>query len=145
MNNSTRTFKDKQQFLAWLRSSGLKGEMESLITAAQDEALNSRYHHRNIMKQPTDSKCRMCYKGEHKHTVVGCTTLAPSEYTNRHSNVAGYIHWTVCEHGVTGYCLILRTYTWKGKKCQRYRNYVGCTGCHRSNSTIKPTWCGTAW
>jgi len=39
----------------------------------------------------------MCYKAEEhiKHIVVGCTTLMPSEYTNRHSMVAGYIHWTI--------------------------------------------------
>jgi len=28
---------------------------------------------------------------------VGCTTLAPSEYTDRHNKVPGYIHWTVCK------------------------------------------------
>jgi len=75
--------------------------MESLITAAQDQALNARYHQRNIKKQPNDSKCRMCYKAEYtEHIVVGCTTFAPSEYTNRQSKVAGYIHWTTCEHMV---------------------------------------------
>jgi len=52
------------------------------------------------MKQPTDSKCRKCYKAEEhmKDIVVGFTTLAQSEYTNRHNRVAGYIHWTVCKH-----------------------------------------------
>jgi len=51
------------------------------------------------MKQPTDSKCRLCCKAEHtKHFVAGCTTLAPSEDTNRHHKVAGYIHWTVGKH-----------------------------------------------
>ena len=41
----------------------------------------------------------MCYKAEHiKHTVTRCTTLVPSEYTNRHNKVAGYIHWTICKH-----------------------------------------------
>jgi len=46
------------------------------------------------MKQPNDSKHRMCCKAEEhiKHEVAGCTTLVPSEYTNRHNNVAGYIH-----------------------------------------------------
>ena len=35
----------------------------------------------------------MCYNTEHvKHIVAGCTTLAPSEYANRHSKVAGHIH-----------------------------------------------------
>ena len=57
--------------------------MESLVIAAQDEALNTRYHLRNIMKQPIDSKCRMCYKAEEHitHIVVGCTTVVPSEYS----------------------------------------------------------------
>jgi len=51
------------------------------------------------MKQPTD-KCRMCYKTEEhiKHIVTGCTTLVPSEYTNRHNKVAGYLYWTICKH-----------------------------------------------
>jgi len=26
------------------------------------------------------------------------TKLMPSEYTNRHSKVAGYIHWTIWRH-----------------------------------------------
>jgi hypothetical protein len=55
---------------------------------------------RNIMMQSIDSKCRMCYKAEEciKHSIAGCTTLAPSEYTKRCNNVAGYIHWTICKH-----------------------------------------------
>jgi hypothetical protein len=42
----------------------------------------------------------MCYKAEEhiKHIVAGCTTLAPSKYTNRHNRLAGYIHWTICKH-----------------------------------------------
>jgi hypothetical protein len=73
---------DKEKSLAWLCSSGLEGEMESLIIAAQDQALSTHYHHRNIMKQPVDSICRMCYNAEQhiKHTVAGCTTYAPSAY-----------------------------------------------------------------
>jgi len=44
----------------------------------------------------------MCYKAaEHmKHIVAGCTTLAPSEYINRHNKVAGYIHWMIYKHVV---------------------------------------------
>jgi hypothetical protein len=42
----------------------------------------------------------MCYRAqEHvKHTVVGCTTLAPSEHTNKYNAVAGYINWAICKH-----------------------------------------------
>ena len=57
--------------------------MASLVIAAQDGALNSRYHQRNIMKQPSDSKCRMCYKAEEHitHIVAGCATVVSSEYS----------------------------------------------------------------
>jgi hypothetical protein len=47
---------DKEKSLAWLCSSGLKGQMKSLIIAAQNQALNMHYYQRNIMKQPVDSK-----------------------------------------------------------------------------------------
>ena len=46
---------DKGESLAWLCSSGMKGGTESLTTARQDQALNTLYHHRNIMEQPSDS------------------------------------------------------------------------------------------
>ena len=59
---------DKEKSMAWLCTSHLMGETGSLITAAQDRALNTHYQQRNIMKQPNDSKCRMCYKTKHiKH------------------------------------------------------------------------------
>jgi len=49
----------------------------------------------------------MCSKAEHiEHTVAGCTTLAPSEYTNRHNKMASYIHWMICKH--KGYRLLSR-------------------------------------
>jgi hypothetical protein len=70
---------NKEKSLAYLCSSGLKGEMESLTIAAQDQALNTHcYRQRNIMKQPTDSKCRMSCKAEEdiKPIVAGCTMLS---------------------------------------------------------------------
>ena len=57
--------------------------------------MSSEEHH----AQPTDSNCRMrCRAEEHIKHIVGCTTLAPSEYTNRHDKVAGCKHWTICKH-----------------------------------------------
>jgi len=29
---------------------------------------------------------------------VGCTTLAPSEHTNKYNKVVGYIYWTTRQH-----------------------------------------------
>jgi hypothetical protein len=65
----------KERSLVWLCNSGLQGETKSFIIVAQDQVLRMHYHQRNIMKQPVDSKCRMCYKAEQhmKHTVAGCT------------------------------------------------------------------------
>jgi hypothetical protein len=91
---------DKEKSLVWLCRSGLRGETEILIIAAQDQALNkyvlsSEEHH-------------VCYKAEHiEHIVVGCTTLSPSEYTKRHNKMAGYIHWMLCKH--RGYRLLTGT------------------------------------
>ena len=43
----------------WMKHTGLKGETEGLITAAQDQALNTRYYSRHIIKQGTTDRCRM--------------------------------------------------------------------------------------
>jgi hypothetical protein len=59
---------DTEKSLAWLCSSGLEGEMGSLIIAAQDQAHNTHYHHRNIMKQPVES--RMCYNAEQHINIL---------------------------------------------------------------------------
>jgi len=40
---------DKENSLVWLCRSGLKGETEILIIAAQDQALNMCYHQSNTM------------------------------------------------------------------------------------------------
>ena len=69
------------------------------MIAAQGQVFNTRYHQRDIAKQPNYNKHRMCFKaGLMEHSVMGCTILAPSEYTNRHNTVVGYIQWTVCKH-----------------------------------------------
>ena len=43
----------------WMKHTGLKGETEGLITAAQDQALNTRYYSKHIIKQGTltDAEC----------------------------------------------------------------------------------------
>ena len=49
------------------------------------------------MKQPTDSKCRMCCKAEEQITyiVAGCTTFAPSEFSK---HVGLQVTDKYCEH-----------------------------------------------
>jgi hypothetical protein len=43
---------DKEKSKVWLCCSRLKGEIENLIIAAHNKALNTRYRQRNIMQQP---------------------------------------------------------------------------------------------
>jgi len=94
-----KTYVDQKLTNGWLKSAGLKGETESLIIAAQDQALNTRYHKKIILKQNIDSKCRICNQQDEtiSHIISGCTVLAPKEYTERHNKVASYIHWMMCK------------------------------------------------
>ena len=45
----------------WMKHNGLKGEIEGLITAARDQALNTRYYSKHVIKQDTTDQCRMCH------------------------------------------------------------------------------------
>ena len=42
---------DVELSFQWMKHTGLKGETEGLITAAQDQALNTRYYSKHIIKQ----------------------------------------------------------------------------------------------
>lgn len=83
----------------WLLSSGLKGETEGLIMAAQDQSLATN-NYKKIMGLTSDNTCRLCKKQIETvdHIISGCEVLANNEYTHRHNNVARYIHWTMCKH-----------------------------------------------
>ena len=85
--------------MKWLTNGRLKGETENLLVAAQDQALNIRYHQKHILGTSVKSVCRLCLKAkEHiSHIVAGCEVLAPVEYLQRHNKVAGYIHWRICK------------------------------------------------
>lgn len=47
---------------SWLKYGDIKGEKGSLLTATQDQLLNTRYHELKTLKTSSDGHCRMCKK-----------------------------------------------------------------------------------
>ena len=66
----------------WLRVGDLKKETESLITAAQDQALRAHVIKENVEYQSLSALDRMCGKcqGNVEHIVCGYRMLAQRDY-----------------------------------------------------------------
>ena len=77
----------------------LKIQTESLLCAAQKQALRTNYLKFYIDKTANSPLCRMCgNKGETvQHIICECEKLAQKEYKRRHDNVARRLHWDLCE------------------------------------------------
>jgi len=80
-NNNAHSFE-------WLINYDLKTETESLIFAAQDQAVNTKYYNSHILGW-TDSSCRFCSCGNETdaYIVSGCSNLAGTLYKKRHDAV----------------------------------------------------------
>jgi len=89
-NNSAHSFE-------WLIRSDLKIETKSLIFAAQDQTLNTKYYNSHILGG-TDSSCRLCSCGNQTvaYIVSGCSSLAGTSYKKRHDVVGHQLHWCLC-------------------------------------------------
>ena len=72
-NDETRT---------WLKEGKLKRETESLIIAAQDQAIRTNYVKATIDRSQDDPKCRMFKQNNEtiSHIVSGCPKLAQKGY-----------------------------------------------------------------
>ena len=83
----------------WLQNSNLKPPTEALITAAQDQALRTKWYNANILKTSKDATCRRCGRFDETvaHIISGCPELAQGVYLHRHNAVASYLHWTLCQ------------------------------------------------
>ena len=91
---------DVELSFEWMKQAGLKGETEGLIGAVQDQALNTRYYSKHIIKQGTTDRCRMYHTQPEtvEHIISGCQTLAVGQYLNRHNQVAAQLHLDICRH-----------------------------------------------
>jgi hypothetical protein len=66
----------------WLKFGDIKGETESTIVAAQDQAMNTNYFKNKILKEEIYSKSWFCQKHEETtdYLTPGCPILADDEY-----------------------------------------------------------------
>jgi len=90
---------DIEQSCRWLKSGEIKGETESKIVAAQDQANSTNYFKNKILKEETESKCRLCKQHEETidHLTSGCPILVKNEYLMRHDKVCTHLHYSICK------------------------------------------------
>ena len=89
---------DKDRTWEWMRKSNLKVETETLILAAQEQALRTNAVKCNIDRTKYSPLCRLCGELSESvtHLVCGCKVLAQKEYKRRHDNIARIVNWMLC-------------------------------------------------
>ena len=95
---TTTTTSNNNKTWTWLRKGNLKRETESLLKAAQDNAIRTNLIKARIDKTQQNSKCRLCGDRDEKinHIISECSKLAQKEYKARHDWVVKVIHWEMC-------------------------------------------------
>ena len=88
-----------QKTWTWLRKGNLKRETESLLIAAQDNAIRTNHIKAKIDKTQQNCKCRLCGDRDEtiNHIISECSKLAQKEYKARHDWVGKVIHWEMCK------------------------------------------------
>ena len=99
LRNLDEKLVDIEQSYRWLKSDDIKGETESTIVAAQDQAISTNYFKKKILKEEIESKCRLCK--QHEETIdnltSGCLILAKNEHFMRHDKVCTHLHYSICK------------------------------------------------
>ena len=77
-----------------LRKGNLKRENESLLIAAQNNAIMTNH----IKSTQQNSKCRLCGDRNEtiNHVIIQCSKLAQKENKRRHDSAGKEIHWKLC-------------------------------------------------
>jgi lipopolysaccharide export LptBFGC system permease protein LptF len=72
----------EEDMFLWLSKGDLKVETESEIVAAQNQALQTKYHATKILQTEKDSKCRLCHQFEETvdHIMAACPILVKEQY-----------------------------------------------------------------
>ena len=88
-----------EKTLTWLRKGNFKRETESLLIAAQNNAVRTNNIKTRIDKTQQNSKCRLCGNKDEtiNHMISGCRKLAQNDYKTRHDWVGKVIHSEMCK------------------------------------------------
>ena len=94
----TEGMKDQRRW-QWLKTGELKQETESLICAAQEQALRANAIKSGIDHQGVYPLCRLCKEKVESVTHIGssCSVLAGKQYTKRHYKLGKKVHWLLCK------------------------------------------------
>ena len=83
----------------WLTKWNLKRETESLLIAAQDNAVRANHIKTRIDKTQQNSKCRLCGDRDEtfNHIISECSKLVQKMYKTWHDWVGKVFHWEMCK------------------------------------------------
>ena len=77
----------------------MEGETETEIIAAQNQALQIKYHATKILRTETDSNCILCQQFDEtaEHIISACPIVAQEQYLNRYDTVCAQLHFNICK------------------------------------------------
>ena len=83
----------------WLKACELKRESESLICAAQEQALRTNAVKNGIHHQDVSPLYRLCKEKVENvtHIVSLCFVLAGNQYRKRRGKLGKKVHWLLCK------------------------------------------------
>ena len=83
----------------WQRKGNLKRETESLLIAAQNNAMRTNHIKARIDKTQQNCRYRLCGDRDEtiNHIISECSKLAQKEYKTRHDWVGKVIHRELCQ------------------------------------------------
>ena len=88
----------REKTWTWLRKGNFKRETESLLIAAQNNAIRTNHIKARIGLTQQNGKCRLGgNRDETINHISECSKLEQKEYKTRHNWVGKMIHWEMCK------------------------------------------------
>lgn len=94
-NELNQDYVDLEASNKWLTQADLFLETEGFMIAIQDQVIATANHRKYILKEANvNDACRRCNEAPEtiQHITGGCRVLAPTNYLQRHDNVAKIVH-----------------------------------------------------